>query len=408
MRAHHLPFLVIGSSAFIFVPLVGLLASCSPGGDDGGSGGSPPSSGGTAGGPNTGGSSSGGLVGSGGEVASGGAASGGGESGGAPGSGGGGAADCSEPSDAGPLTTRLPCLLSETGLFQADMETLEEGVHPYAPQFQLWSDGAEKRRWIQLPTGTQIDTSDMDFWSFPAGTKLWKEFSRDDVRVETRLIEKQSTGAWRTVAYLWREDQTEADAVPNGLENASGTPHDVPNADDCLTCHSQQPDKVLGFSAIQLSHEPVDVDDPLEWTLETLMADGLLTAPPAEPFVVPGTDEERTFFGYLHANCGHCHNPEGTANAQTGLDMWLKVADLEGSVDQFSVYSNLVDVDIVKIDGEHPAATKRIVPGDFENSAIYQRFSDKTAAWTMPPLATEVTDPAGQAAMEAFITSLAP
>lgn len=347
-------------------------------------------------------------MGSGGAAGSGGSAAGGGESGGAPGSGGAATTDCTQPSDAGPLTTRLPCLLSETGLFAADMTTLGDGVHPYAPQFQLWSDGAEKRRWIWLPADTQIDTSDMDFWSFPAGTKLWKEFVRDGVRVETRLIEKQATGAWRTVAYHWREDQMEADAVPNGVDNASGTPHDVPNADDCLTCHSQQPDKVLGFSAIQLSGEPADVDDPLEWNLETLIADDLLTDPPAEPLSVPGTDVERAFFGYLHANCGHCHNPEGTANAQTGLDMWLKVADLDGAVADSSVYQNLVDVDIVKIDGEHPAATKRIVPGDYQNSAVYQRFLDKEAAWTMPPLATEVTDPDGQAAMEAFIFALAP
>jgi hypothetical protein len=82
------------------------------------------------------------------------------------------------------------------------------------------------------------------------------------------------------------------------------------------------------------------------------------------------------------------------------------VADLEGPVDQFSVYLNLVDVDIVKTDGEHPAATKRVVPGSFADSAIYQRFMAKMAAHTIPPLATEDVDPTGQAAMEAWIESL--
>ncbi len=369
----------------LIVLVVAAFSACAPGTNQGGSGGSPA---GTGGDP-----ASGGTLGSGGaEAASGGAPSGGGpdsggvtSSGGGVASGGAPAQDCSQPSDAGPLTTRLPCVLSETGLYAADMVTLAEDVHPYSPMFHLWTDSAAKKRWIQLPPDTQIDTSDMDFWAFPSGTKLWKEFSRNDVRVETRLIEKQSSGSWRTVAYHWREDQLEADALPNGLENASGTPHDIPTADDCLTCHSQQPDKVLGFSAIQLSHDPTDATDPLEWTLQTLIDDGLLTAPPAAIFSIPGTDTERAFFGYLHANCGHCHNPTGTANAQTGLDMWLKIADLTGPVADFSVYKNLVDIDVVKLDGEHPAAVKRVASGSAEDSAVYQRFIGKTEAWKMPP-----------------------
>jgi hypothetical protein len=375
----------------------------------------PTNTGGTSAGGS--GGASGGTVGSGGDGSggtlsggsnSGGSAAGGSATGGADAAGGSASVDCSEPSDAGPLTTRLPCQLSLTGLYEADMATLAAGVHTYTPTFHLWTDSAAKKRWIQLPEGTQIDTTDMDFWVFPPGTKLWKEFSRDDVRVETRLIEKQASGAWRAVAYQWREDQMEADAVPNGLQNASGTPHDIPNGDDCMTCHSQQPDKALGFGAIQLSHEPADAADPLEWTLQTLIDDDLLTAPPAATFTVPGTPEEVAFFGYLHANCGHCHNPTGTANDQTNLDMWLKVADLDGPVTEFSVYQNLVDIDIVKTDGAHPAATKRVAPGAFADSAVYQRFMDKTAEWTMPPLGTEDVDPTGQSVMEAWIGSLPP
>ena len=312
--------------------------------------------------------------------------------------------DCSKPSAAGSLTTRLPCLLSATGLYAADMVTLAAGVHPYAPSFELWSDGASKQRFISLPAGSKIDTTDMDYWSFPIGTKLWKEFTRDGVRVETRLIEKQDSGSWYTVAYQWRADQKEADAVPNGVMNASGTQHDIPNNDQCLTCHSQTPDKALGFSAIQLSHDKLlQPASPLEWTLSTLMADGLLTAPPAAVFNVPGTELDRKFFGYLHANCGHCHNPKGTANSQTGLDMWLKVADLKGTVSQFSVYQGIFGTDIAWLDGDHPAAPKRVAPGSLADSAIYQRFIKKAEAWSMPPLGTEVVDPDAKKLMEDWI-----
>jgi hypothetical protein len=286
------------------------------------------------------------------------------------------------------------------------MVTLAPTVHPYAPAFELWADGALKKRWIALPQGSKIDTSDMDYWTFPTGTKLWKEFSRDGVRIETRLIEKQASGSWYTVAYQWRSDQKEADAVPNGVTDASGTPHDIPNSDECLTCHSQIPDKALGFSAIQLSHEKSEPASALEWTLATLLADGLLTEPPSAVFSVPGTDLDRKFFGYLHANCGHCHNPKGTANSQTGLDMWLKVADLAGPVSEFSVFKELVNTDIAWLDGERPNATKRVAPGSLTDSAVYQRFIEKAETWSMPPLGTELVDPAGKKLMEDWIGSV--
>jgi hypothetical protein len=335
----------------------------------------------------------------------------GGSGGGGAGSGGVGgvlAADCHQEGGQGPLSTRLPCVLSQTGLFAADMATLAEGVHPYAPRFELWSDGALKKRWIALPPSSKIDTSDMDYWSFPVGTKLWKEFTRDGVRVETRLIEKQPSGSWYTVAYQWRSDQKEADAVPNGVMNASGTMHDVPNSDQCLTCHSQIPDKVLGFSAIQLAHESLQPADSLEWNLATLVADGLLTQPPPAVLDLPGTELDRRFFGYLHANCGHCHNPKGTANSQTGLDMWLKVADLTGPVSAVSVYKAILDTDIAWLDGEHPNAPKRVAPGSLPNSAVYQRFINKGELWSMPPLGTELVDPIAKKLMEDWITTAKP
>ncbi len=372
-----------------------------------GTNGEPPDS------PGSGGASSGGAAGSGGEMGSGGAASGGdasgGESatGGQDGTGGDPAAEaCHAASDAGELTTRLPCLLSETGLYQADMTTLADGVHPFSPQFPLWTDSAAKKRWISLPANTKIDSTDMDEWVFPVGTRLWKEFARDGVRVETRLIEKQESGAWRLVAYQWREDQTEADAVPNGVSNASGTEHDVPDVDACGQCHGERPDNVLGFSALQLSREPADPNDTTEWTLQRLIDAELLTTPPNAPFTVPGTETEQQFFGYVHGNCSHCHNPEGTGFEKTGLDLGLKIAELDGPVEEFTAYLGLVNEPIGWVDGTRPDATVRVVPGSPETSALYQRFMTKGQQWSMPPIGTELLDPAGQTAIEAFINSL--
>ena len=73
----------------------------------------------------------------------------------------------------------MPATLLDTGLcVDAACTQISAGIYAYTPRFALWADGATKRRWIYLPPGTQIDTTDMDHWEFPVGTKLWKEFTR--------------------------------------------------------------------------------------------------------------------------------------------------------------------------------------------------------------------------------------
>ncbi|WP_437974067.1 hypothetical protein WMF11_36625 [Sorangium sp. So ce295] len=125
----------------------------------------------------------------------------------------------------------LPSALSETGLY-ADIaaRAVASDVVAYEPGFALWSDGAEKRRFIRLPPGAQIDTGDQDAWQFPDGTRLWKEFRRDGALVETRLLAKVGPAPedWASVAYVWNADGTDALATPGGAADARGTPHDVP------------------------------------------------------------------------------------------------------------------------------------------------------------------------------------
>jgi hypothetical protein len=118
--------------------------------------------------------------------------------------------DCPVPDPV--IQASLPARLSETGLFAPGATELAPGVRPYTPSFALWSDGAEKRRWIALPEGARIDTSDMDAWRFPVGTKVWKEFVRDGIRVETRLLEKvdASDAGWAGIAYAWAADRSDA------------------------------------------------------------------------------------------------------------------------------------------------------------------------------------------------------
>jgi hypothetical protein len=200
----------------------------------------------------------------------------------------------------------VPERLSQTGLYADQAGTLASGVRSFTPQFQLWSDGASKRRFIRIPSEAKIDSSDPDFWQFPIGTQLWKEFVRDGIRVETRLLERigEAPDDWAAIAYVWNEDLTDAVAAPAGVLDAQGTPHDVPSASQCMGCHRGTASRVLGFSAIQLSKSAASG----ELTLEALAREGLLSVSPPAAYEVPGTALDQAALGYLHANCSHCHN----------------------------------------------------------------------------------------------------
>jgi hypothetical protein len=66
---------------------------------------------------------------------------------------------------------------------------------------------------------------------------------------------------WTGVAYVWNAEQTEAIARPEGADNVLATAHDVPSARACMTCHGGRSHRILGFSAIQLSHAPASAED---------------------------------------------------------------------------------------------------------------------------------------------------
>jgi hypothetical protein len=255
--------------------------------------------------------------------------------------------------------TEPPTVLSETGLYAQDGETLADGVRAFAPKFTLFSDGATKKRYIYLPPGEKIDTSDMEFWNYPVGTKLWKEFTRDGTRVETRLLQKRQNGSWWMVPYQWREDGTDADAVPDGVMNASDTEHDIPSSFDCTTCHSRMKDKVLGFTAIQLDNDGgmggAASDAGIH--LSDLVAEDLVTDAPIGSFDIPGTELEKSVLGYMHANCGTCHNTSSSIQARVNMNLWLSPDPAElDDVWNTPAYKTAVNVETsVPEDAPHPA-----------------------------------------------------
>jgi hypothetical protein len=235
----------------------------------------------------------------------------------------------------------LSLILGATGAL-ALPESLEEtgfpgaGAVAFTPQYPLWSDGSDKRRWLALPPGTSIDKSNPDAWQFPAGTRAWKEFSRGGKRVETRFIERLPDGSWRYASYQWNADGTKATLAPaQGVAEVG-----IPSRADCLACHEGAAVPILGYSAVQL-------DAKLPKAL-----------------------------GYLHGNCGHCHNDVGP----------------------------LANVELVLAQSENKIRLSLLERGEL----VLGKMKSKNPLTRMPPLGVTVPDADGIALVERWLSQQEP
>ncbi len=313
--------------------------------------------------------------------------------------------------DANPRAT-----LQGTGLCDDDAcMVINANAREYTPRFPLWSDTAEKRRWIMLPPGTTIDTSDADFWKFPLGTKLWKEFTRDGVRVETRYMEKiqaddELSGAWFFATYVWNSTQDMAVETRDGVTDANGTLHDVPTRANCRECHDAlHPTRVLGIGAIQM-----DFDAPgTGLDLDQLVLENLLSVPPpgstTPHYPLPGTAVDQAALGYMHANCGHCHNPTSSNFGHTQVQLRLTTGNLDTLQDTV-VYGSTVGItsNLTYMEDGTPF-TIIVDPGSPDTSSLIRRMTSTQAARRMPYRGSEMPDETGGIAeLRAWVESLSP
>lgn len=319
-----------------------------------------------------------------------------------------------------------PRLLSETGLYAGRGTTvIDPRNHPFSPQYPLWSDGAEKSRWVRLPEGATIDARSIDRWDFPAGTRFWKEFRFGGRKVETRFLRKNGDGSWTFASYAWNETQTDAilapaEGLPNVAEIAPGKFHSIPAVTDCRACHvpseaapgeGASRTEILGFSALQLSsdrdpgapHAEPLADDMV--TLPTLQEEGLFE--PARPeFVatpprVQAPDARtRSVLGYLSTNCGSCHNEESSI-ANLGLVLKASVAPSHPSQDLFKATSKW------QIPHAAEGASQYVTPGAPDLSAILVRMKSRRPSTQMPPLGTVLHDKEAIALVTEWVESLA-
>jgi hypothetical protein len=305
-----------------------------------------------------------------------------------------------------------PLDLACTGLYSDwASKTVASGNQPYLPGYVLWSDGALKQRWIALPAGQKIDTSDMNDWTFPVDTRIWKEFSLvlpdggAPTRIETRLLWKQSTYSWYRTTYRWSADgQTSATELRTGEMNVAGTAYEVPSSFECDDCHNGRPDGVLAFEAVALS-----ATSATGLTMAQLVAQNLVTTPPTGSLAVPGDSTAQTTLGWLHVNCGvSCHNNVGGLASDTGFLMRLNVASL-GSVQTTDTYTTGWNMQTQSFQLPDASTTYRFHACDLATSAAYYRADHRTGVngtpqgIQMPPYVSHVVDDADMATLAAWI-----
>ena len=268
-------------------------------------------------------------------------------------------------------------------------------VTPYRLNTPLWSDGAEKLRFVYIPVGQQAKAQGDGLLDLPVGSALIKTFKLGDKLIETRVLLHRADG-WVALPYVWDADQREARLALAGRRIALTLPggeafsYAVPNKNQCKECH--------GVAGAVTPIGPKAYNLAPEW-LAALQKAGRLDRVPTVATRIPlwedrdHADAALAARGYLDVNCAHCHNPAGAAS-NSGLDLGWQVSDP------------------VKLGiGKRPVAAGRgsgnldfdIVPGDPAHSILTYRMGSLEGGVSMPELGRARLDPAGLMVVQRWI-----
>ena len=312
--------------------------------------------------------------------------------------------------------------LSTYGFF-ADLraQAPAPGVLPYELNTPLFSDHAEKARFVWLPDGTAMSWRDDEAFDLPVGAVILKTFGFPvDARapasgrqlVETRLLVHRARG-WEGAAYVY-DGRGDARLALEGasrdvawLDEAGGArqlAYLVPNQNQCKNCHEETKDRLapLGPKARHLNR-PGPTGSGVDNQLAHWRDLGILVGAP-DPAGWPrsavasdpssGTLEQRAR-AWLDISCAHCHNPGGAART-SGLDL--------------SITAQPAALGVCKA----PVATGRgsagrqfdIVPGRPDESIVMARIESNEPEIKMPELGRTVTDEQGVALIRAWIAAM--
>ncbi|HTA30311.1 MAG TPA: chitobiase/beta-hexosaminidase C-terminal domain-containing protein, partial [Candidatus Cybelea sp.] len=272
---------------------------------------------------------------------------------------------------------------------------------PYSPSAQI----------NYAPTGT---------WSFPSGTIFVKTFELQTndsdpaslLRLETRLLVRDTNGAVYGVTYKWRSDYSDADLLTNSLteavfiETPSGGYTNLwyyPSPSDCLQCHTAPANYVLGVNARQLNGNLTYSNGVTDNQLRALNRTGLLYPAINESDITniealsaltnTAASYQQRARSYLDANCAQCHIQPGGSGPTFDARYDIPLAS-----------QNIIGTPAVK--GNFGFDNVNIVtPNDVWRSSIWDRMNVVNPAIQMPPLARNRIDTNAVQVMADWINS---
>ncbi len=314
--------------------------------------------------------------------------------------------------------------LSDYGFFTGNPadQRPAPGVVPYALNTPLFSDYAEKLRFVKLPAGQAVAYNPTDVLDFPVGTTLIKTFFypidfRDEKKgrrlMETRLLLHEESG-WKALDYVWNDAQTEALLeVAGDTKTVSYVDRDgkkrshayaVPNLNQCKGCHNRAEQlRPIGPSARQLngdfSYGETTENQLLHWQKTSLLAGlpDLKDCPKTPVYNRPETGSlDARARAWLDINCAHCHRPDGPAST-SGLNL-----------SAFETNPTALGIRKTPVAAGRGSGGRQfdIVPGKPDASILLYRLDSTDPGVMMPELGRRTVPREGVELVRAWIKSL--
>ncbi|MFM7018923.1 hypothetical protein [Flavobacterium sp.] len=313
--------------------------------------------------------------------------------------------------------------LSDYKFFEGELKNMSPayGVLPYKPTSELFTDYAEKKRFVWIPNGLKASyQGDAKILDLPVGSAVIKMFYYNHVVpnnttriVETRLMIRKETG-WIFAEYVWNSEQTEAYLQNQGSQtaiswtdesnNLRSINYKIPSTvTDCKRCHG-----LNNGSRFPLGIKPQNLNSNFNFSegsknqLNKWIEYGYLenNLPSQIVSVVDYKDTSKSLDlrvrSYFDANCSHCHVDGGEAD----------VFDLRFGFDKTTDPANMG----VGVPAQHYLAgyNGRIVqPGNVGQSILFYRVQTETDNfYMMPALGRTIKHDMGVQLIQDWINSL--
>tara|TARA_R110002072_G_scaffold65824_2_gene162442 strand:- start:6780 stop:7790 length:1011 start_codon:yes stop_codon:yes gene_type:complete len=293
----------------------------------------------------------------------------------------------------------MPAMLAEYGFFtDATAQAPAAGVTPYRLNTPLYSDGADKLRFVYVPVGQRLTADGEGLLRFPVGTALIKTFAFGEGAqrrlIETRVLLHRSEG-WVALPYRWNDEQTAAELALAGGRTQVVTPegetisYRIPNKNQCKECHG------LEGAVVPIGPKARNLDAGWLRAVVGAVPEGADTLPLWEARAQ--APAEAAARAYLDVNCAHCHRPGATAS-NSGLDLRWEQRDPQA----FGVF-------------KRPVAAGRgsgglefdIVPGEPQASILVHRMDSTEPGVAMPELGRSTVDREGLGVVTRWIEGMA-